>query len=119
MADPYAIPSAAREFYGLAEDAGGPTFTVPYNNAARLVAHYAPPPDPVTTDYEDRAVDAELEVGRYLFNSLGGSLSSLTSPEGGLSFTNLAAVMGIIAGTMGAEFYTGGSADVAKVGWLG
>lgn len=119
MPDPYASPSQAREFYGLASDAGGPTFNVPYNNAARLVQRYAPAPDVVSADYEERAADAELEVGRFLFNSLGGSVSSLTATEGGLSFTNLGAVMGIIAGTMGEEFYTGGSADVAKVGWLG
>lgn len=101
MPDPYATPSSAREFYGLPEDAGGPTFNVPYRNAARLVQQFAAVPDPEPTDYAEMAADAELEVGRFLFNSLGGSLSSLTSPEGGLSFTNMAAVKSIIAQTMG------------------
>lgn len=119
MPDPFATPSSARAFYGLPEDASGPAFNVPYRNAARLVQRFAPAPDPVTPDYEERAADAELEVGRYLTNSLGGSLSSLGSSEGTLSFTNIAAVMGIVSGVMG-EFYTGGTgAGVAKVGWLG
>lgn len=117
---PYATPSSAREFYGLPDDASGPIFNVPYRNAARLVQKFAPTPDPEPAEYAEAAADAELEVGRYLSNSLGGSLSSLTAPEGGLSFTNLQAVMGIVAGVMG-DYYVGGAspADVAKVGWLG
>lgn len=116
MAEPFATPSQARTFYA-GEDASGVALTVPMNNAARLVQRFAPAPDPVTADYEERAVDAELEIGRYLSNSLGGSLSSLGSSEGTLSFTNLTAVMSIVSGVMG-EFYTGGTASVAKVGWL-
>lgn len=101
MPDPYATPSSAREFYGLDPDAGGPTFNVPYRNAARLVQQFAAVPDPEPADYAQMAADAELEVGRFLFNSLGGSLSSLTSPEGGLSFTNITAIKSIVAQTMG------------------
>lgn len=116
MPDPYATPSSAREFYGLPEDAGGPTFNVPYRNAARLVQKFAPVPAelPEPADYAEMAADAELEVGRFLFNSLGGSLSSLTSPEGGLSFTNLAAIKGIIAQTMGA-YATAGRARIRNL----
>lgn len=119
MADPFATPSQARTFYA-GEDTTGVLLDVPYNNAARLVQRYAPVPDPEPADYAEMAAHAELEVGRYLFNSMGGSVSSLSSEAGSLSLTNLSAVMGIVAGTMG-DYYTGpttGSGNIAKVGWL-
>lgn len=116
MAVPYASPSQARTFYA-GEDASGVLLTVPMNNAARIVQRFAPAPDPATTDYAERAADAELEVGRYLTNSLGGSVSSLSSEGQSLSLTNLNAVMGIVSAAMG-DYYTGGTAGVAIVGWL-
>lgn len=116
MAEPFATPSQARTFYAGA-DTSGVALDVPMRNAARLVRKFAPPPDPVTDDYATAAADAELEVGRYLFNSLGGSVSSLSSEGQSLSLTNMSAVLSIISGTMG-EFYTGGAAGVAYVGWL-
>ena len=71
--EPHATPSQARAYYAGA-DASGVTLDVPMRNAARVVARYAPPPDnpQYQEQYESRATDAELEIGRYLFNSLGG-----------------------------------------------
>lgn len=117
MPDPFATPSAVRTFYA-GEDTPLGVYGPAMRNAARLVQRFAPAPDdPVPADYANRAADAELEVGRYLFNSLGGSVSSLGTEGQSLSLTNLSAVMSIVSGTMG-DYYTGGSADVAKVGWL-
>ncbi len=101
MPDPYASPSQARTYYA-GEDTSGVLLSVPMGIAADLVQHYAPAPDPVTTDYEDRAVRAELEIGRYLFNTQGGAMSG-ASPGGGMtvSYNSDPAIFRIIRRAMG------------------
>jgi hypothetical protein len=100
MPDPYATPSQVRTFYA-GEDTESALYGPAMRNAARLVQRFAPVPDPEPADYAEMAADAELEVGRYLFNSQGGSISSLGAEGMSLSLTNLTAVKSIIAQAMG------------------
>lgn len=113
MPDPYASPTQARDYYA-GEDASGVTLDNPMGMAADLVAQYAPAPNPVTTDYEDRALRAELEVGRFLFNSQGGSISSVGAEGMTISFTNLQAILFLIQSSMG-DYFSGGTSNVAYV----
>lgn len=113
MADPYASPSDARAYYA-GQDASGVMLNVPMRQAARFVQQYAPVPEVVPADYAEMAADAELEVGRFLFNTQGGSISSVGAEGANVSFTDLEKIKSLIKATMG-TYYTSGNLIVQRI----
>jgi hypothetical protein len=72
-----------RGFHGPASGATDTKLAILLDVAGWEVEKYAPPPNPVTTDYEDRAIACELLVAAYLFDTggyiSGDSLSGVSS----------------------------------------
>lgn len=98
---------------------GEPSADIYARIAAEIVAELAPPPDPETTEYQDKAADAEFLVLEWLKATKGGTLTAkggIPSATGSKTFSEMKVVRSIVRGQMG-EFYTGGSA--ASVGYVG
>lgn len=92
------------EYYEGADGLPDIRLEVAVNTAARLVAKYAPPPDPVTSDYTARAFDAELMVSEYLVASRTGIISGYSSPVGSESYSGDVQVRSFVRDTMGPFF---------------
>lgn len=89
------------------------------NVAADIVAELAPPPEPETLEYQDKAARAERLLLNWLTATKGGTLTAkggIPSATGSKTFSEMKVVRSIVRGSMG-EFYTGGS--VASVGYVG
>lgn len=95
------------EYFPGADGQSDLRISVAINTAGRLVAKYAPPPDPETSDYIARAKDAELMIGEYLIATRTGIIAGSTSPFGSESYTGDEQVRRFIRETMG-PFYGGG-----------
>lgn len=81
---PYATVQDFRDFHEPASGATNIKLATILDTAGWQVQKFAPPPDPVTVDYTDRALNAELWIAAYLFDTGGyrsntGSLGKLGS----------------------------------------
>jgi hypothetical protein len=105
---PFADASQAREYYA-GSDTSGVKLEVPMRLAARLVQGYAPTPEEETDDYIEAATDAELMVGKYIFET-GGYLQGATlSGTGSVTYQNDPKVLSLIASAMGDYYQSSGS----------
>lgn len=73
-------------------------------SAARIVASLAPPPAEVDPDYAEAAAHGELLVGRYLFSTEGGTLSSEGISGISTSYVKFPEVQSLVAGAMGSYY---------------
>lgn len=103
----YANVSEAIEYYA-GDDAGNIELQVVMRRAAALVQQYAPVPDPEPSDYARMAADAELEVGRYLWDTDSGSVTSQSLPSGSTSFADTGYIKRTVRDLMGI-YYTAGT----------
>lgn len=84
--------------------------------AADVVAELAPPPEPETVEYQEKAADAEFLVLEWLKSTKGGILTSKSlSGLGSKSFADMKPVRSIVRAQMG-SYYSGGSLNKGYVG---
>ncbi len=75
--------------------------------AADFLQRLAPAPDPVTTDYTERAARAERLLLNYLVNTQGGSLSSVSARAGSLAFVQFNLLQRSVRAALGPFYATG------------
>lgn len=100
-------------------NAGEPASDIYGRIAAEIVQELAPTPDPETTEYQEKASDAEYLLIQWLTATKGGTLTAkggIPSATGSKTFASLPAVRSIVRSAMG-EFYTGST--VASTGYVG
>lgn len=110
----YATEAEVYEFYADA-DATDTEVAVVMRRAAGYVQQYAPVPSPVPSDYARLAADAELEVGRYLWNTDSGSVSSDSVPSGGgTSYVSDTYIRKVVMETMPTYFTAANPASIRR-----
>lgn len=101
----FATEQEARDYYAGAE-AEGLAVEVAMGAAANMVASLAPPPAELEADpgYFSAARLGELLVGRYLWNTEGGTLSSEGISGISTSYVKFPEVQSLVAGAMGSYY---------------
>jgi hypothetical protein len=113
----YATEQQLSDFHPAAS--GGTVFqrVTTLNVASRMVGHFAPEPEveegeTIPADYTDARRDAELFLGRYLWETSGATLASDSlSGVSSTSFTDGKEAGRIIREQMG-DYYTGSGKSV-------
>lgn len=113
---PYSTVPAFQEFHDPAKGQNAVKLATLLDIAGWEVEKYAPPPDPVTVDYTDRALSCELLVAAYLFDTGGyrsntGSLGKLGSRSFNVEGK---AVREIVKSAMG-SFYKGNAIRLRNI----
>lgn len=108
-------------FHAPAEAATEPQRSRTLRVAERLLLTYAPEPavvapDPLPADYTERRDDAILFLGRYLWETSGGTLSS-TSVSGAVSdsFRDSQEVRRIVSEQMGEYATSAGNVKTVRI----
>lgn len=111
---PYAGVGEAIEYYA-GSGVNSTELDVTMRQAAREVQRYAPVPSPVPSDYTRMAADAELDVGRYLWNTEGGAVtSSSLSGAGSVTYVSRAHIRNLVKNSM-AVYYGAGATSTSVV----
>ena len=113
---PYATVADFEGFHDPAKGQNAIKLATLLDIAGWEVEKYAPPPDPVTVAYTDRAVSCELLIASYLFDTGGyrsntGSLGKLGSRSYNVDGK---AVRDIVKSAMG-PFYKGNTIRFRKI----